>query len=106
MSSLKIVFSMVEPAAVDPVLDAFSEQGITGWTVMKARGKGSQNNHEFLGMQIEPEKEVIVTITDEVTALKAQESAKEAGQLNRPGKGLSVVVDVESAAGLLDQQDK
>lgn len=103
MNSLKIVFTMVEPNAVNPVLDAFTAEGIIGWTVMKARGKGAQSDRKLLGRQIEPEKEVIVTITDETTALKAQQAAEEAAQLNKPGKGLSVVVDVENAVGLLDQ---
>lgn len=100
MSQMKIVVMMLKEDTVEAVLEEFTRQKISGWTAVKARGTGLEDKKEFLGWTIEPEKEVILSVVEEDKVKMIEDIAKNQGEINKPGQGILVSLDVEHLAGL------
>jgi nitrogen regulatory protein PII len=81
--------------------------GAHGGTVLFGRGIGRNEQQRVFGIQIEPEKEIVLTIIPtNLKEVMLQEIVRAAG-LTAPGHGLAFVVPVEQVAGIvhLVQQD-
>ncbi|WP_100398960.1 P-II family nitrogen regulator [Bacillus sp. FJAT-44742] len=99
--NLKLVVTIVREEYADEVFNKYKENGIEGWTVTKARGASKESQDKILGMPIEPQKEIIFTVVEDKDTDHALELAEKAGNLSDEGNGLSCVVDVEKAIGIL-----
>jgi hypothetical protein len=67
---------------------------------MFGRGTGIHERQKILGIQIEPEKEIVLTLaySDQADAILREVVA--AADLEAPGNGLAFVVPVEKIAGV------
>ncbi|WP_454685431.1 P-II family nitrogen regulator [Ancylobacter moscoviensis] len=96
-----LIVSIVRKGWGDTVLKATMDAGAHGGTVLFGRGVGRNEQQRVFGIQIEPEKEIVLTvIAEELKQTMLQEIIR-AAELTVPGNGLAFVVPVEAVAGII-----
>jgi nitrogen regulatory protein PII len=96
----EVIFTIVERGLGEEVVDAATLAGARGATIINARGSGIHENIMFFSMNIEPEKEIVMTIVEREKSDNIIKSIKEAMHLDEPGKGIMFVMDVNKTSGL------
>ena len=101
MQNPYLIVSIVRKGWGDTVLKATMEAGAHGGTILPGRGIGRNEQLRVFGIQIEPEKEIVLTVVPaELKATMLDEIVK-AAELTAPGHGLAFVVPVEQVAGIV-----
>lgn len=109
-AQMKLLFAVInDPNQVDDILAGFIELGVRGATILKSEGMGSVLSHEipiFAGLETllsksRPQNRTIVSIlTDEQVEPVLQHLQKVCGDLERPGKGIATILDLDQVVGL------
>ncbi len=95
-----LIITVVSKGRAEKVVEASKAAGAEGGTIMFGRGTGIHEKLRLFGIPIEPEKEVILTLTPkDITQTILEAICKEA-DLNKPGKGISFVIGVDKVAGI------
>ena len=89
-----LIVSIVRKGWGGTVLEATIKAGAQGGTVMFGRGIGRNEQQKVFGIQIEPEKEIVLTIALSEQKEAILEEVVRAAELNVPGHGLAFVVPV------------
>jgi nitrogen regulatory protein PII len=95
-----LIVSIVRKGWGDSVLEATMRAGAHGGTVMFGRGIGRNEQQRVFGIQIEPEKEIVLTLVPSDIKDTALAAAVAAGELTMPGHGIALVLPVEAVAGI------
>ncbi len=100
MSKVSLIVTIVRKGWGNTVLEASVKAGAHGGTVLFGRGSGIHEQQKILGIPIEPEKEIVLTVTysDQNEAI-LQEIVRVA-ELCKPGTGIAFVVPVEKIVGV------
>lgn len=98
MENRELVIAIVNSGFADEVMVAAHEAGATGGTVIKGHGTGSK---KFMGMTIEPEKEIILILTEKDKTVKLMDTIYEKAGEN-DGKAIAFALPVERAVGLIE----
>jgi nitrogen regulatory protein P-II 1 len=101
MQSPCLIVSIVRKGWGDTVLEATMRAGAHGGTVLFGRGIGRNEQQRVFGIQIEPEKEIVLTVIPEDLKDTVLQQIVLAAELTRPGHGLAFVVPVEKVAGIV-----
>ena len=101
----KLIIIMAEDSRTQDIIDAASEAGATGCTVLnQARGEGINPTKTFLGLSIDSQVEVILMLAEEHMSREIMERAATAGEFDEtPGTGIAFQIDVEDAIGVRHQ---
>jgi nitrogen regulatory protein PII len=94
------IYTIVEKGAADTVLDAAYAAGARGGTIINARGAGPHENKTLFSMAIEPEKEIVMILTECSLTEGIANSIKEALKMDEPGNGLMFILDINKTYGL------
>lgn len=95
-----LIVTIVNKGKADKVVEASKKAGAEGGTIMFGRGTGIHEKARLFGIPIEPEKEIILTLTPtDITDNVLQTIIKDA-DLNKPGKGIAFVVALDKVAGI------
>ncbi|MFO8010112.1 MAG: P-II family nitrogen regulator [Dehalococcoidia bacterium] len=105
MSDIFLIISIVRKGWGPKVLEASCGAGAEGGTVMYGRGVGIHEKRKIMGIPIEPEKEIILSIAYEGRVEAILEGIVQAAELNEPGSGLAFVVPVLKVAGVVHHSD-
>jgi hypothetical protein len=83
---MSLIVSIVRKGWGSTVLEASVKAGARGGTVLFGRGAGIHEQEKIFGMSIEPEKEILLTLTrsDQVDTLLAE--IVRAAELNTTGR--------------------
>ncbi|MGI6529545.1 MAG: P-II family nitrogen regulator [Clostridia bacterium] len=97
-----LLITIVESGHFDMVMESAKKAGASGGTLVHARGLGSKEAEKFLGITIQPEKDIVLIIApnDKKTEIM-QSITKEAG-LNKEGRGICFSLPVSEAIGLIE----
>jgi nitrogen regulatory protein PII len=95
-----LIVSIVRKGWGDSVLEATMRAGAHGGTVMFGRGIGRNEQQRVFGIQIEPEKEVVLTLVPADIKNAVLAAAVAAAELTAPGHGIAFVLPVEAVAGI------
>lgn len=95
-----LIVSIVRKGWGDTVLEATMSAGAHGGTVLFGRGLGRNEQHRVFGIQIEPEKEIVLTVVPVDLKDKMLEAIVKAAELGAPGHGLAFVVPVVGLVGV------
>jgi len=99
-SMYKKMTVIVNRGMADTVMDIARKAGVKGGTVIHGRGTGSEFTEKLLGIEIVPEKElVIILMPEELVSKVASELYREL-QLDVPGNGILFVEPVIEVRGL------
>lgn len=94
------IYTIVEKGNADDVIEAAEKAGSRGGTVMHARGSGSEEARKVFNMLIEPEKEIVLIISEEAKTKDIVESIRKETGIEEQGKGIIFVTRVEQTYGL------
>lgn len=99
MANTSLIVSIVRKGWGETVLEASIKAGAHGGTILFGRGTGIHEQQKILGIPIEPEKEIVLTLiyADQSDAI-LQEIVR-AAELDKPGNGLAFVLPVDKVAG-------
>lgn len=101
MLNPRLIVSIVRKGWGDTVLQATMKAGAHGGTVLFGRGIGRNEQQRVFGIQIEPEKEIVLTLVPMDLVDRLVEEVVRAAELTVPGHGLAFVVAVDQVAGIV-----
>ncbi|RZN33649.1 MAG: P-II family nitrogen regulator [Methanophagales archaeon ANME-1-THS] len=104
--TFQLIVVVVETGRASALMEAARAAGAEGGTVLHGRGTGIHEQSKFLGIPIEPEKEILIILIEETNTETVLEALVTAGELNKPGKGIAFVLDVAMIAGICHRGKK
>lgn len=99
------IFVIVDKGHGEHVVEAGLEAGSKGGTIINARGAGIHETSKLFNMEIEPEKEIVLILTESKYTKNIVLNIKEKMNLDAPGNGILFVQQVKEAHGLYKQQE-
>ena len=97
----KLLVAIVSQGRCSPLVEAAKAAGAEGATIVRGRGTGVHEGAKFLGLPIEPEKDVMLVLVPVDAAEEVLDAMVSAGQLDQPGKGIVFLLDVPRVAGIV-----
>ncbi len=105
MSELSLIVSIVRKGWGDKILESSCKAGAEGGTIMFGRGIGVHEKQKILGIPIEPEKEIVLSVTDSNMTDAILDHIMQAAELDKPGAGIAFVVPIEKVVGIVHRTD-
>jgi nitrogen regulatory protein PII len=90
-----LITCIVNKGFADEVMDAARTQGATGGTIINGSGTGKEEDVKFFGVQLVPEKEILLVLVDSDKTTQVLEAIKQVPCLAQPGSGIAFCIDVE-----------
>ncbi|OPY66749.1 MAG: hypothetical protein A4E57_02654 [Syntrophorhabdaceae bacterium PtaU1.Bin034] len=100
MSDISLIVTIVRKGWGDTVLEASVKAGAHGGTVLYGRGSGIHERQKILGIAIEPEKEIVLTVTYSDKNENILSEIVRATDLGKPGMGIAFVVPIDKVVGV------
>lgn len=104
-----LIVTIVKRGHADQIVKASKQAGAEGATILYGRGSGIHEQKKLLGIAIEPEKDIVLTVIHQDKTEAVLAAINEAGELDKPATGIAFVLELKKVAGishLLKQQDK
>ncbi len=92
---------IVDRGMANDVMDIARKAGIRGGTILHGRGTGAEIATSLFGIEIEPEKELVIILTPNELVDKVVHALSTELKLEEPGKGILFVEPVLDTRGLL-----
>ncbi|MCL1790422.1 MAG: P-II family nitrogen regulator [Peptococcaceae bacterium] len=96
-NGFKLIITIVSKGKAGKVLDVAHKAGAVGGTILYGHGSSVRL---MLGISIEPEKEIVLTLIDVSQLEKVMNALVSEMELNEPNKGVSFVVPLDQVVGL------
>lgn len=96
----KLLVTIVKKNTGSKIVQASKEAGAEGGTIILGKGEGIHETKKFLGISVDPEKEVVLTLIPEEKVDAVIRAVEKAGKLDTPGTGMGFVIDVQRIAGI------
>jgi nitrogen regulatory protein PII len=94
------IFAIVDKGKAEEAIEAATKAGSKGGTIINARGSGIHETSKLFSMDIEPEKEIVLILSEEENTDKIVSSINESLKIDEPGNGIVFVQDVNKTYGL------
>lgn len=104
-SDTALIVTIVRKGWGDKVVEASTNAGAEGGTVLFGRGVGIHEHKRIMGIPIEPEKEIVFSVTPVEKVDAIIEEIGKAAELAKPGAGPAFVVPVEKVVGVVHLQN-
>ena len=95
-----LIMVVVDRGKAEAVTEAAAKAGSRGGTIIHARGSSIHETSKVFSMDIEPEKEIVLIISDKNKTDEITASINEQLLINEPGNGIIFVQDINKAYGL------
>ncbi len=96
----ELIITIITKGHSPEVKAAASAAGARGGTLIHALGLGGEEAQKFLGISIQPEKDIILIVVRKDEKNKVMKAIAEVAGINTPGRGISFSLPVDSALGL------
>lgn len=97
----KLICAIVKKGQAANIVRAARSEGARGGAVIYGRGTAERQIYEtILGLEYEPEKELIPIGVEEQNLTAVLASVTWAGELDKPGRGIGFVLDLRKVLGL------
>lgn len=97
----KLIVAIVKKGKAEVVVEAAKAAGAEGATIMFGRGTGIHEQKKLLGIPIEPEKEIILTVVPSAIVEQVLAAVEKRGKLQNPTAGIAFVLDLEKVVGIV-----
>jgi nitrogen regulatory protein P-II 1 len=97
----RLVITIVDQSLTPTITDVVRQVGGQAITVVRGRGRDLFDPPNFLGMPIERERELLYLVVDADRAGEVARAVHAAGDLDRPGKGIVMVLDLVDVLGFV-----
>lgn len=94
------IFVVVDKGVAESVIDAANSAGARGGTIINARGSGVHETSTVFSMAIEPEKEIVMILTENTLKEAICDSIRKELKIDDPGNGIIFVLDINKTYGL------
>jgi len=101
MPNLSLIVSIIRKGWGDKILEASCSAGAEGGTLLHGRGIGIHERQKILGIPVEPEKEVLLTLTYSDKTDAVLDEITRTAELGKPGAGIAFVIPVEKVVGVV-----
>lgn len=95
-----LILTAVNAGFTDIVMDAARAAGATGGTVLHARSLNHEEAEPFLGISIQPEKEIVAILVKREEKSKIMQAIHKVAGLESECKGILLSLPVEDVVGL------
>ncbi len=96
----KLMITVVKKGQAKNIVKATKKAGAEGGTILLGKGTGIHENKTFLGIPVEPEKEIILTLASTNIMNNVVNTIVTDCKINEPGKGLGMVIDLKHVGGI------
>lgn len=96
----EVITVVVDKGRAENVIEVATEAGSKGGTIINARGSGIHETMKLFSMDIEPEKEIVMILSEKETTDTIVSSIRGQLKIDEPGNGIIFTVDVNKAYGL------
>lgn len=93
---------VVERGNAEDVMEAARGAGARGGTILHGRGSSGKEARTIFGMEIEPEKEIIIILTPTAITRQVFDAVAEKMDIETPGKGIMYIEPLAGTRGLLE----
>lgn len=100
MIKVSLIITIVRKGWGDKVLEASMKAGAEGGTILMGRGVGVHEKQTILGIPIEPEKDIVLSVTYPDKNEAILQEIVQACDLEKPGSGIAFVVPIERIVGV------
>jgi nitrogen regulatory protein PII len=97
----QLIVTIIKKGFAQRVVSAAKQAGARGGTILHGRGVGIHEQKKLLGIPIEPEKDMILTLIHQDKTDKVLKAIVQAGNLEKPGTGIGFVIDVDKVVGIV-----
>lgn len=97
--SYSMIFTVVNKGYSDQVMEAAREAGAKGGTIINARGTGKMESDAFMGMEIHPEKEIVLIIAESALRHNIMVAIYKEVGLETEGSGFSFSMPIDEIIG-------
>ena len=101
-----LIITIVNKGYSDYVVQASREAGATGGTIINALSSNSFDTEKFLGVTIQPEKEIVLTVVASNTKTKIMKAICENTNLDTIGRGMCFSLPISKLTGITALTDK
>ncbi len=98
-SNMKALYIVVNAGFAEEVVELIRSKGASGATIINARGISSLHK-EIMGISVDSEKEVILTVTSSETADKIMEAIKQSAEFKSEAHSICFTLPVTKTVGL------
>lgn len=91
---------IVERGKAEDVIEAAVKAGSKGGTIIKSRGSGIHETSKLFSMEIEPEKEIVLILSEAEMTDAIVSSIREQLKIDEPGNGIVYVQNVNKTYGI------
>ncbi|QGG46981.1 P-II family nitrogen regulator [Heliorestis convoluta] len=106
VNSHDLIVTIVKKGWSERIIKAAKAAGSEGATILYGRGTGIHEQKKLLGIPIEPEKEIILTVINKCKTDQVLEAIMEAGELKKPATGISFVLGLDKVVGIAHLMNK
>jgi len=96
-----LIVTIVRKGCCEKIITASRAAGAEGATIIPARGTGIHEQKKLLGIPIEPEKDLLLTIVPEEISEKVLQAIIKAGNLEKPATGVTFVLELKKVSGVV-----
>ncbi len=97
---------IVDRGMANDVMDIARKAGVRGGTILHGRGAGTDIATSLFGVEIEPEKELVIILTPNDLVDRVVEALTQGLQLDQPGKGILFIEPILDTRGLYEMSNK
>ena len=101
----ELIITIVNKGWSEKVIKVARQVGAQGATVLHARGSGLHDIASFLGIAIEPEKEVVLNVVSSAMSEAVVAAISDALDLKAHGTGISMIIPLRGVTGLFKQTE-
>lgn len=94
------IFTVVEKGLAEDVIDAATNVGARGGTIINARGSGINETSTLFAMPIEPEKEMVMILANNDITESITAAIRDRLHIDEAGHGIIFVVPLNEVYGL------
>lgn len=96
----ELIITIITKGYFQDVKNAATSAGARGGTLVHALGMGAEESQRFLGIAIQPEKEMVLNVVKREDKNKVMSAIAEAAGINTDGRGIIFSLPVDHAMGL------
>ncbi|MBR1925732.1 MAG: hypothetical protein IJ837_02630 [Clostridia bacterium] len=96
---MSLIFTIVDTGFSEKVVDASKKAGADGATIIHARGTSIRESKSFMGVAIQPDKEIVFTLVKKSQRKNVMKEIVKNCNLQTEGKGICFALPVDEIAG-------
>lgn len=100
ISMYQNIMVVVDKGNAESVMNAAKKAGSKGGTIINARGSGIHETTKLFAMDIEPEKEIVMILSEDKYTQAIVDGISDELEIDKPGNGIIFVQDVLQTYGI------